>query len=99
MHIRTPADIGALIRQHRNIAGLDQAGLAKMVGVSRKWIVDVEQGKPGAPLGLVLRTLRALHLSLQADLAPHVRNKKEAAGDPGIDLDAFIDSFRKPKHG
>ncbi len=42
MRIRTPADLGALIRDHRIRLGLDQKSLAGKVGVSRQWIVDVE---------------------------------------------------------
>jgi HTH-type transcriptional regulator / antitoxin HipB len=99
MIIRTPSEIGALIREHRNLAGLDQAQLAKLVGVSRKWIVDVERGNPGASLALVLRTLRSLKIALDAAPASRVKNKKEPAVDSGVDLDAFIDSFKRPKHG
>jgi len=40
--------------------GLDQKTLAAQVGVSRQWIVDVEKGKPRAPMSLVLRTVEAL---------------------------------------
>ncbi len=35
MRIRTPADLGALIRDHRTRLGLDQKSLAEKVGVSR----------------------------------------------------------------
>lgn len=62
--VRTPADIGALIRDRRKARGLDQAELAANVGVSRLWINQVEGGKPGANLGLILRTLAALDITL-----------------------------------
>jgi len=64
MRVRTPADFGALIRERRRGAGLDQATLAERVGVSRQWIVAVERGKATAPIGLVLRTLAALGVEL-----------------------------------
>ena len=64
--IKTPAEIGALIRTQRKRLKLDQAGLAKRVGVSRKWINEVEQGKPGAGIGLILKTLNVLDLKLHA---------------------------------
>ena len=45
MRIRTPADLGALIRDSRTKLGLDQKSLAEKVGVSRQWIVEIEKGK------------------------------------------------------
>ena len=60
MRIRTPADLGALIRDRRIKLALDQRSLAQKVGVSRQWIVEVEKGKPRAEIGLLLRTIDAL---------------------------------------
>jgi HTH-type transcriptional regulator / antitoxin HipB len=62
--LRTPADIGALIWARRRELGYTQAELADMAGVSRLWINQLERGKPGAGLGLVLRTLGALGIEL-----------------------------------
>ena len=67
MRIRTPIDLGAAIRDRRMTLGLDQKTLAAKVGVSRQWIVDVEKGKPRAPISLVLRTVEALGIHLAAD--------------------------------
>ena len=64
MRIRTPIDLGALIRERRKALRLDQKTLAEKVGVSRQWIVDVEQGKPRIEIGLVLRTADALGIVL-----------------------------------
>ena len=66
--IRTPSDIGALIRDRRRARNLDQAELAKRVGVSRLWINQIEGGKSGASLGLVLRTLDVLGIELSTPL-------------------------------
>ena len=67
MRIRTPADLGALIRHYRTKLELDQKSLAQRVGVSRQWIVGVEQGKPRAEIGLLLRTIGALGIALDAE--------------------------------
>lgn len=40
MRIRTPVDLGALIRERRKALRLDQKTLAEKVGVSRQWIVE-----------------------------------------------------------
>jgi HTH-type transcriptional regulator/antitoxin HipB len=65
--IRTPRDLGSAIRDRRRRLNLDQDGLAKQIGVSRKWIIDVEKGKPGVEIGLILRTLDTLGLRLSLD--------------------------------
>jgi y4mF family transcriptional regulator len=67
VNIRTPLDLGLIIRQQRRQLGLNQTDLASRVGVGRQWIVAVERGKAGAELGLVLRTLAALDLTLTVD--------------------------------
>ena len=67
MHLRTPSDLGATIREQRRRLNLDQSDLAKQVGVSRKWIIDVEKGKARAEVGLILRTLDVLGLRLSLD--------------------------------
>jgi DNA-binding XRE family transcriptional regulator len=46
MRIRTPADLGALIRSTRKKFRLAQSTLAKKIGVSRLWLVEIEKGKP-----------------------------------------------------
>jgi len=65
MLTRTPADLGAFIRERRTKLGLDQRSLAQKVGISRKWIVEIEKGKPRAEIGLILRTLKALGVSIE----------------------------------
>lgn len=94
MQIRTPQDIGAIIRESRQQAGLDQAELARRVGVSRQWLVEVERGKPRAEIGLILRVFNALGLPLQSSSAPYVTGVAEAVGP---DIDAIVDAARKPR--
>ncbi len=93
MRLRTPLDIGQAIRDRRRRLGWDQDDLATRVGVSRKWLIDVEQGKPGAPIGLLLRTLDTLGLrvSLDTDRTTHKRPGKPV---PGIDIDHVLDRAR-----
>ncbi len=67
MRIRTPADLGALIRDRRTKLGMEQRALAEKAGVSRQWIVEVEKGKPRAEIGLLLRTIDALGIGLEAE--------------------------------
>lgn len=64
MHVRTPLDLGLVIRERRRALGLSQADLALEAGVGRQWLVAVERGKRRAEIGLVLRTLATLDLAL-----------------------------------
>ena len=67
MRIRTATDLGAFIRERRTRLGMDQNTLAKKAGTSRKWLVEVERGKPGAEIGLILRTLKSLEISIDVE--------------------------------
>jgi HTH-type transcriptional regulator/antitoxin HipB len=51
MRIRALADLGALIRSTRKNFRLEQSTLARKIGVSRLWLVDIEKGKPRAEIG------------------------------------------------
>jgi HTH-type transcriptional regulator / antitoxin HipB len=65
--IRTPQDIGALLRSRRRALGTSQADLASKLGTSRLWITEIERGKPRASLGLILQAISALGLELATD--------------------------------
>jgi HTH-type transcriptional regulator/antitoxin HipB len=94
MRFRSPAELGALIRQKRRKLGLEQKALAEQVGVSRQWIIDVEKGKPRAALSLVLRTVNALGILLDASDEPPRQSRKSGTAP---DIDAIIEAARKPR--
>jgi HTH-type transcriptional regulator / antitoxin HipB len=66
MRIRTPREIGLLVRDRRKQIGVTQATLAERVGASREWIRQLEAGKAGLELGLTLRALGSLGLVIDA---------------------------------
>ena len=94
MRIRTPIDLGAVIRDRRTKLGLTQESLAAKVGVSRQWIVEVEKGKPRAEIGLVLRTVEALGITLGSDDPGKTRAQK---GPPPIDIDSIVAGAREKR--
>jgi HTH-type transcriptional regulator / antitoxin HipB len=94
MLIKTPADIGALIRENRTKLGLDQKSLAQKVGVSRQWIVEVEKGKAGAPIGLLLRTISVLGISLTTGKGGP---GKQAGTTPQVDIDSIVAAARRKR--
>lgn len=66
MQLVNPRDLGLHVRETRRRSGQTQAQLAAAAGVSRRWLADLESGKPTAAVGLVFRTLSALGLALHA---------------------------------
>jgi HTH-type transcriptional regulator/antitoxin HipB len=94
MRIRTPADLGTLIRNTRKRLRLDQSTLAKKIGVSRLWLVEIEKGKPRAEIGLVLRTLDALRIDLNAT-TPETQSPKRP--DTAVDIDRIVAAARNPR--
>ena len=92
MLTRTPADLGAVIRDRRKQLKLDQATFAKQIGVSRQWLIEVEHGHPRAELGLVLRVIDALGIHLDADIA------QAKVPSPGtVDINAIVAKAKKKK--
>jgi HTH-type transcriptional regulator / antitoxin HipB len=89
MIVNSPKDLGLLVRDTRTKRGSTQAEVAARVGVSRKWIIDLEAGKRTADLSLVLRTLRALGLELDAKDRSH-----RLAGRTDVDINSIVDRSR-----
>ena len=85
--VRTPGDIGSLIRGYRTQQGLKQKELADKIDVSRQWLVDVERGHSRAEIGLVFQTLNALNIPLG------IVEDKPA----DIDIDAVVERAKR-KH-
>ena len=97
--ISTPQDIGQTIRSRRKQLGWDQAKLADQVGVSRQWIINIEQGKPRAEIGLILRTLHVLDLPIYIGTVRNTEttDNKVATQSTSIDIDDIIDRLKTPQ--
>jgi HTH-type transcriptional regulator/antitoxin HipB len=92
MFIRTPGDLGAVIRDRRKQLGLDQSTFAKRIGVSRQWVIGVERGHARAAMGLVLRAIDALDIRLDASMEQKSRRRSTA-----FDIDAIVAKAKKSK--
>ena len=92
MLTRTPADLGAVIRDRREQLKLDQAAFAKQIGVSRQWVIEIERGHPRAELGLVLRAIDGLGIHLDADIA-----QAKAPRPSTVDINAIVAKAKKKK--
>lgn len=91
MQMKTISDIGALTRDRRAQFRWSQEELAKRVGVSRLWIVQLEKGKPTAQVGLVLRVLKELGIALDASPSSHDDSSRDSRKNiNAVDLDRII---------
>lgn len=93
MRLRTPTDIGLLLRERRKALRLDQAELARRVGVSRQWVIGMEKGKGRADLSLVLRTLDALGVVLRSD-EPSSTDPRKSSSVPMASVDDILAAHR-----
>ena len=64
MRVTTAEDLGNLVREKRQAAGMTQRQLAALAGVSRLWLVHLEAGHRGAEFGRVLQLVASLDLAL-----------------------------------
>jgi HTH-type transcriptional regulator / antitoxin HipB len=90
------ADIAASIRGRRQELGLSQSALAERSGVSRKWVSELESGKPSAEIALVMRILRELGFSIDLSLddrKPDIEVSSSLASIP-VDLDSLLERYR-----
>ena len=92
VQIRAPLDLGLVIRDRRRKLALSQTELARKAGVGRQWVVAIEHGKSRAELGLVLRTLSALGLSLTIDAGDRLPRSREGATP--VDIDAVVSAAK-----
>ncbi|HEX8696715.1 MAG TPA: helix-turn-helix domain-containing protein [Longimicrobium sp.] len=66
MRLRTAREVGLLARTERKRQGLSMQALADRVGCTRQWIAALEAGGERLEIALVLRTLTALGMRLDA---------------------------------
>lgn len=62
--IKTPQQLGAILRGYRNEHGLTQAAVGEKVGVAQKVISQIETNSGSTSLARVLKVLAALDLEL-----------------------------------
>lgn len=77
-------DLPAAIRFHRRRAGLSQAALARLAGVGKTVVFDIERGKATVRQATLLRVLDTLNIKLSwsSPLATEfARAQPEAAAD------------------
>ena len=73
-----PQEIPYLIRLHRKKTGLSQHALAKLAGVGKTVVFDLEHGKMSVQLDTLIRVLNALNIKvhLSSPLLQSIKEKK-----------------------
>lgn len=66
--LRTPRDLGSIVRAVRRAQGLRQDDLAAMAGISHVTLMHIERGKEGVALGRVMQVLRELGIGVCLDV-------------------------------
>ena len=97
MRIASGKDLGAVIKEARLKRGISQSDLAETVSVDQSIISRVERGYPGTRIGIILRILKALKLSIgvgeEDEVAPPSSTKRAKADY--FDLDAIANTGLK----
>ena len=61
----TPDEMAKIIHSHRKASGLSQLGLARMAGVGKTVVFDIEKGKATVRLDTLLRVLDVLNIQIE----------------------------------
>ena len=72
--ITAPVELGQLIRRERTAQGILQEDLALAAGTGRRFIIELERGKPTVRLGEVLSVLQTLGLGIHVERASATHN-------------------------
>lgn len=93
--IKTPAQLGRMIKERRIQLRKDQASIAKKASISRTWLVEVEHGAPGASVGVILRILNALKLSAIVETPESEKTPSLGTSSlPRVDVNQVLDALR-----
>ena len=74
--IKNAYSLGQILQQSRMEQGFSQRELAAMLGVSQKWIWEMEQGKPGILMSRLFKMLDENGVTLFAEFKVEDWEKK-----------------------
>lgn len=73
------ADLKSVVRHHRRLSGLSQSELAKLAGVGKTVVFDIEHGKESVRFDTLKKVLTALNISCVLESPILARTKREPA--------------------
>lgn len=80
MKVTDSKSLGNAVREARRALGVTQDQLALTSGTNRRFIIELEQGKPTAQIGKMLQVLRTLGCSLDLTMPPTLKDKDRTHG-------------------
>ena len=66
--VRDPFTLGQVLQQSRMLQGISQRELADQLGISQKWVWEMEQGKPGLLMERLFMMLEKTGVTLLAQI-------------------------------
>ncbi len=66
-HVRSAAELGAFLRQARERAGISQEALADQLGMDRKYLYQIESGRPTRYTQRLFMLIRTLGIRVTLD--------------------------------
>ncbi len=72
-------DFKTIIREHRRLSGLSQSELAKLAGVGKTVIFDIEHGKESVRFDTLKKVLAALNITFVVQSPILLRQEKNRA--------------------
>jgi HTH-type transcriptional regulator/antitoxin HipB len=75
-------DLKTIIRAHRRLSGLSQSELAKLAGVGKTVIFDIEHGKESVRFDTLKMVLAALNITFVLQSPILLRQEKNRATEP-----------------
>ena len=94
MLIRTPTELGAIIRDKRKRLKLDQSTLANRIGVSRQWLIDARAWSSARRVGPRTAGARRFGHSVSTQAADEL-TKNRSSTKSGVDINAIV--WPKPR--
>jgi HTH-type transcriptional regulator/antitoxin HipB len=83
MNETSAQEIGDIVRFNRKKSGLSQFEFAKVAGIGKTSVFDIEKGKPTVRLATLLAALRALNIGIQLcnlpveEVAPAIEQNRD----------------------
>jgi HTH-type transcriptional regulator / antitoxin HipB len=70
--ITGPSSLGMVLREARVMRGLTQQALSEELGVSKRYIIEMEQGKPTKAIERLFDYLRETGVTIHGDISEDV---------------------------
>ena len=85
--VRNAATLGLMLQQGRLARGMSQRELAAELGLTQRWVSEMEAGKPGKLTDRLFAMLQATGVRLYAEIddAATTGDQGRDAGDAGAD--------------